>query len=87
MPRALQNLLFRLPYRPWVRSDRRLRLTHLRHAPMVLFLMDEGFRPRHPDRFERSLRRQRFARLALFWLSAFGAAWIAIESTRALALF
>lgn len=87
MPRVLQNLLHRLPLRLWVRSDRQLRWSQAKQAQIASFLEDSGFRSHSPDRYERSLRRRRIARLAFFWLSAFGAAWIALESARALAIF
>jgi hypothetical protein len=36
--------------------------------------------------FERSLRRRKLAKVALFWLTAFAAAWIVIESAKALTI-
>jgi hypothetical protein len=86
MPRAVERLLWHLPFRPWVRTDRQLRWSNSKKAQMASFLEDSGFRPHCPGRHERSLRRRRLARAALFWLSAFGAAWIVLESARALTL-
>jgi hypothetical protein len=70
-----------------VRSDERLRLIDREHVHTAAFLADCGFRGRRSDRFEHSLRRRHFVRRAAFWLSAVAAAWIAMESARALALF
>ncbi|MDD3179935.1 MAG: hypothetical protein PHQ04_06230 [Opitutaceae bacterium] len=87
MIRALKNLLNRIPIRLWVRSDRRLKTSYARRAQFVSFLEDSGFRRHNPDRYERSLRLRRLLRLAFFWLSAFGTAWVVIESARALAMY
>ena len=67
--------------------DRRLRVTHARHAQFVSFLESSGYRAHNPDRYEQSLRRRRVAKGALYWLTAFGASWIVIESAKALTLF
>ncbi|HYC71345.1 MAG TPA: hypothetical protein VEB66_09075 [Opitutaceae bacterium] len=87
MTRFLRRLLDRLPARSRVRTDRRLRVTHARHAQFVSFLESSGYRTHNPDRYEQSLRRRRAVKRALYWLSAFGASWIVIESAKALTLF
>lgn len=87
MSYALRRFLNQLPIAIGVRSDRRLRTTHLRHAHFASFLKTEGFRPTRVDRYERSLRRRRLAKRALLWGTALFVAWVALESARALTLF
>ena len=87
MSYAMRRLLNQLPISTGVRSDRRLRTTHLRHAQFASFLKMEGFRVTRVDRYERSLRRRRLAKLALIWGTVFFAAWVALESAWALTLF
>jgi hypothetical protein len=87
MPSFLRRLLDRLPSLGRSRMDRRLRVTHARHAQFVSFLESSGYRAHNPDRYEQSLRRRRVVKNALYWASAFGASWIVIESAKALTLF
>ena len=85
--RTLRQILRRLPIRFGARSDRHLRTTHARHAQFASFLEQSGFRPHNVDRYERSLQRRRFAKVALIAGAAALVAWIAIESAQALTLF
>ncbi len=86
MSYALRHLLNQLPINQGMRSDRRLRTTQLKHARFASFLEGDGFRVPHLDRYERSLRRRRVAKWLLLWGTAFFAAWVALESGRALTL-
>jgi len=46
-----------------------------------------GYRTFSADRYERSLRRRRAVRGMLYWLGAVGAAWVVLESARAVQIF
>lgn len=83
----IRHFLRRLPIPGRSRSDRRLRMADSRHAQFVSFLESSGYRTHNVDRYEQSLRRRRFAKAALLWISAVGASWIVLESARALTLF
>ena len=87
MSYAMRRLLNQLPIAIGVRSDRRLRTTHLRHAHFASFLETEGFGVTRVDRYERGLRRRRLAKLILLWGTAAFVVWVAVESARALTLF
>jgi hypothetical protein len=87
MSYAMRRLLNQLPINHGMRSDRRLRTTQLKHAQFASFLEMDGFGIHHVDRYERSLRRRRFAKWMLLGGIAFFAAWIALESVRALTVF
>jgi hypothetical protein len=87
MTTALRRLLNHLPIALGMRSDKRLRTTHVRHAQFACFLEESGFRTHNVDRYERSLRRRRVAKVLCLWASAFGAAWIVLESARAVMMF
>lgn len=87
MSYGLRRLLNQLPIALGMRSDRRLRTTRLKHAQFASFLEESGFRTHNVDYHERSLRRRRAAKGMFKWSTAFGAAWIALESARALTLF
>ena len=82
-----RHLLNQLPIAFGMRSDRRLRTTRVRHAQFACFLEETGFRTHNADRYERSLRRRRMAKGLLLWTGAFAAAWIVLESARAVMLF
>jgi len=84
MSYAMRHLLNQLPISLGVRSDRRLRTTQLKHAQFASFLETDGFRVHHVDHYERSLRRRRIAKWLCIWVTAFFAAWVALESARAL---
>jgi hypothetical protein len=87
MPLAVRRLLNQLPLNHGMRIDRRLRTTQLKHAQFASFLEMDGFGVHHVDRYERGLRRRRIAKWLLLWGTAFFAAWIALESVRALTVF
>ncbi len=86
MSYAMRRLLNQLPIAIGVRSDRRLRTTHLKYAQFACFLETDGFRAPRFDHHERSLRRRRIAKWLCIWATAFFAAWVALESARALTL-
>lgn len=87
MRRTFYLLLHRLPVPIGYRLDRELRNNGVKRAKFVSYLEASGYRTNHVDTFERSLRRRRMAKLALFWLTAFLAAWIVIESAKALTIY
>jgi hypothetical protein len=87
MSYRLRHLLNQLPIPFGQRSDRRLRTTRLKHAQFASYLEETGFGHHDPDQHERSLRRRRRARGLMLWATAFGVAWIALESARALTMF
>ena len=87
MSYRLRHLLNQLPIALGQRSDRRLRTTRLKHASFACYLEETGFGHRGADHHERSLRRRRVAKGLLLWVTAFIAAWIALESTRAVSFF
>ena len=87
MSYGMRRLLNHLPIALGMRSDRRLRATRLKHAQFASFLEESGFRAHNVDHHERSLRRRRMAVGLFKWSTAFGAAWIALESARALTMF
>lgn len=87
MSYGIRRLLNHLPIAFGLRSDRRLRTTRLKHAQFASFLEGSGFRTHNVDHHERSLHRRRAAKGMFKWSTAFGAAWIALESARALTLF
>jgi hypothetical protein len=82
-----RHLLNQLPIAFGMRSDRRLRTTRLKHAQFVSYLEDSGFNSHHVDHHDRSLRRRRIAKSLFLWATAFGVAWVVIESARAVTLF
>ncbi len=87
MSYAFRRLLNHLPIALGMRSDKRLRTAQVKHAQFACYLEETGFRTHNPDRYERSLRRRRVAKVLLLWASAFGAAWVVLESARAVMLF
>jgi hypothetical protein len=87
MSYRLRHLLNQLPIAFGQRSDRRLRATRLKHAQFACYLEATGFGHQDTDHHERSLRRRRMAKGVLLWATAFAAAWIALESARALTMF
>jgi hypothetical protein len=87
MSYRLRHLLNQLPIALGQRSDRRLRTTRLKHAQFACYLEETGFGHQDTDHHERSLRRRRAAKTLIIWVTAFCAAWIALESARALTLF
>ncbi len=87
MTRLLHGLLHSLPSPAGFRLDRQLRLTNTRRVQFLSYLEASGSRSHHVDRYERSLRRRRAAKLLLASSLAVGAAWVVIESARAVTLF
>ncbi len=87
MSYRLRRLLNQLPIALGMRSDRRLKATRLKHAQFASYLEETGFRRHDVDHHERGLRRRRTAKALFLWATAFGAAWVALESARALTLF
>lgn len=87
MSYRLRHLLNQLPIALGQRSDRRLRTASLKHAQFAALLEESGCGHHDTDHHERSLRRRRAAKTLFLWALAFGAAWIALESARALTLF
>ena len=84
MPRALTKLLGHLPTTSPFRLDRTLRVSGVKQAQFVSYLESSGYRTHHVDRYEQSLRRRRYAKAAFFWMTAFAAAWIVLQSAKAL---
>lgn len=82
-----RHLLNQLPIAFGMRSDRRLKTTRVRHAQFACFLEESGFRTHHVDRYERSLQWRRFSKRLLLGAGTFAAAWIVLESARAVMLF
>lgn len=69
------------------RLDGQLRSAGSKRAQFVSFLESSGYRTHNVDAYERSLRRRQFAKFAFKWATAFGVAWIVIESARAVSIF
>ena len=87
MSYRLRHLLNQLPISLGMRSDRRLKATRLKHAQFASHLEGTGFGHRDVDYHERGLRRRRAAKALFLWATAFGAAWVVLESAKALTLF
>jgi hypothetical protein len=87
MSYALRRLLNHLPIALGMRSDKRLRTARVKHAQFACYLEETGFRTHNVDRYERSLRRRRVAKGLFLWATAFGVAWIVLESARAVVMF
>ena len=87
MSYALRRLLNHLPIALGMRSDKRLRTAQVKHAQFACYLETTGYRTHNVDRYERSLRRRRGVKILCLWASAFAAAWIVLESARAVMLF
>ncbi len=87
MSYAFRRLLNHLPIALGMRSDKRLRTAKVKHAQFACYLEETGFRTHNVDRYERSLHRRRVAKGLFLWATAFGVAWIVLESARAVMLF
>jgi hypothetical protein len=87
MRRPIARLLGHLPTTSPFRLDRCLRVSGVKQAQFVSYLESSGYRTHHVDRYEQSLRRRRFAKAAFFWVTAFAAAWVVIESAKALMVY
>lgn len=88
MSLLLRRLLNYLPY-PHGRGDGMyLRPSWHKPTPFDHWRSSVPFRPRpRADQFGRGLRRRRRLRGIFRWTIAFAAAWIVLESLRALAIF
>ena len=87
MPRPIARLLGHLPTTSPFRLDRTLRVSGVKQAQFVSYLESSGYRTHHVDRYEQSLRRRRLAKAVFFWVSAFAAAWVVLESAKALIIY
>jgi len=83
----LSRLLSHLPTTNPFRLDRTLRVSGVKQAQFVSYLESSGYRSYQVDRYEQSMRRRRLAKAAFFWITAFVAAWIVIESAKALVIY
>jgi hypothetical protein len=82
MSYALRRLLHALP----LPSGRRWSAARLKPTPFAAFSGSSGFQMHSVDRYERSARLWRVAKWVFIWVTAFIAAWITLESIRALTL-
>jgi len=80
-------MLGHLPTTNPFRLDRCLRVSGVKQAQFVSYLESSGYRSHQVDRYEQSLRRRRLAKAAFLWLTAFAAAWIVLESAKALVIY
>lgn len=89
MLRALLNSLFHRPtYRFGKVDNSRIRRTTLRNAQFVSFMAQQGLgRVRDTDSYDARLRRQKRFRFAGVVILIAAAAWITLESARALSMF
>jgi len=88
MLRALKNLFRRPPVRMGRVDNSRINRTRIRNAQFVSFIDASGCcADRHPDRFDRRLRRQKLLKLLTALLGTGGLGWVILESARAIALF
>jgi hypothetical protein len=87
MRHPIARLLGHLPTTVPFRLDRTLRVSGVKQAQFVSYLESSGYRTHHVDRYEQSLRRRRLAKAVFFWVSAFAAAWVVLESAKALIIY
>jgi hypothetical protein len=87
MRRVLHQLVHSLPSPAGFRLDRRLKPAGTRRAQFVSYLESSGYRTHDVDTYERSLRRRRAAKALFIWATAFAAAWVVIESAKAVSIF
>lgn len=87
MRHPVARLLSHLPTTSPFRLDRCLRVSGVKQAQFVSYLESSGYRSHQVDRYEQSLRRRRFAKATFLWLTAFGAAWVVLESAKALVIY
>lgn len=88
VPRALRLLIDAFPGSATTRRlDRSLRPTDHRRAPLASFLEASGSRAPRVDRLRRARRRRRLARGLALGGTGWAAAWILLESARAVAIF
>jgi hypothetical protein len=81
--------LFRRPAIRMGRVDNsRIQTTRLRNAQFVSFVAESGsLRPFSSDRWDARLRRRKLMKAALSLSFAAGAAWVVLESAKALSMF
>jgi hypothetical protein len=87
MRSPIAKLIGHLPTTSPFRLDRTLRVSGVKQAQFVSYLESSGYRSYQVDRYEQSLRRRRLAKAAFFWGMAFAAAWIVIQSAKALVIY
>ena len=87
MRRPIAKLLGHLPTTSPFRLDRSLKVSGVKQARFVSYLESSGYRSYQVDRYEQSMRRRRLAKATFFWLTAFVAAWVVLESAKALVIF
>jgi len=87
MRHPISRMLGHLPTTNPFRLDRCLRVSGVKQAQFVSYLESSGYRSHQVDRYEQSLRRRRLAKAAFLWLTAFAAAWIVLESAKALVIY
>lgn len=87
MRRPLARLLGHLPTTSPFRLDLNLRVSGVKEAQFVSYLESSGYRTHHVDRYEQGMRRRRMAKAVLFWITAIAAAWVVIESAKALVIY
>ena len=83
----LAKLISRLPTTSPFRLDRTLRVSGVKQAQFVSYLESSGYRSYQVDRYEQSLRRRRIAKALFFWATAIAAAWIVLQSAKALVIY
>ncbi len=81
--------LFRRPAIQMGRVDNsRIQTTRIRNAQFVSFVVETGsLRPFTTDRYDSRLRRRKWVKAGLSLSFAAGAAWVVIESAKALSMF
>lgn len=81
--------LFRRPAIQMGRVDNsRIQRTRIRNAQFVSFVVETGsLRPFTTDRYDARLRRRKLVKALLSLSFAGGAAWVVLESAKALSMF
>jgi hypothetical protein len=88
MLRVLKNLFHRPAIRMGRVDNSRINPTRLRNAQFVSFMSESGtLSPYHTDRYDARLKRRKLMKGLLGATVTAGAAWIVIESARALTIF
>ena len=87
MRRPLAKVLSHLPTTNPFRLDRTLRVSGVKQAQFVSYLESSGYRSYQINHYEQSLRRRRLAKAVFFWATAFAAAWVVLESAKALVIY
>lgn len=87
MRSPLARMIGHLPTTNPFRLDRTLRVSGVKQAQFVSYLESSGYRTYQVDRYEQSMRRRRLAKAAFFWSMAFAAAWVVIQSAKALVIY